>query len=637
MSLSRRTAMCFGMLAGSISESRSTELVAAQSAARARVSKIAAVCCAVAGLVVFIGCTNSSDSAGMDARACEEYTDVILGTPAANSSMNTEQAIYEIVQRGASATPCVVRLLREADKRELDYDLGYLIAYLDSDAKQSLFDALAEDPVSPKRLVAVIQAVTVARASLGYPLDRARESTVGFMVEQLAHPDLAVREAAVTALDVFVKPGDKQVVRSLIDVRDTLSARGQIGLAGALASAGSEGFPTLVDMLDHSDDWLAITVVRSIGRLAVSDDRALATLIKLLDDPRQTVAETAANQLGDHSAAAIPALLRRISSGDNSFLGVSAAVRALGRSGTQEEEVLRALAEMVESMDTSASTGLDAANALGRLSPAGLPYLLEALRSPSAEIRARSLNGLTMAGISARVALPLIRAEFGAGRAETTCPAALALWRMGHLARRALTVLRACEDPYLYEVAIPGSCEEAVPDLVHWLGEPDLRYIAVRALGELGDTAVTYLLPATSDLDPAIREAAIDGLRRVGVASRDVREAFVAAMGDPAPKVRASAALAYGETAGADPQETMAVLTKVLAAEQAAEARVGILGALVSVSCRTGIALDGLLEAALEDDDRFVRQSVLSQLIGLAHRADCIHTDAARKLQEPLK
>jgi HEAT repeat protein len=129
--------------------------------------------------------------------------------------------------------------------------------------------------------------------------------------------------------------------------------------------------------------------VVALAELPVSPPKRVAVLVKALRDSSARVRRRAARALGDfgmHAIPAVAALTAGLRDGDASVRRDSAG--ALGRLGPAATPAAAALVNLLREPDTR--TRVVVAAALKRIGRPAVPALLDALRNPDPELRARA-------------------------------------------------------------------------------------------------------------------------------------------------------------------------------------------------------------------------------------------------------
>lgn len=295
-------------------------------------------------------------------------------------------------------------------------------------------------------------------------LARAGASALPALLRALQDEDGYVRNGAAIALG---KIGNADAAEPLIaalrwrDDRvyaDDEDREARISAATALGklrvAAASLPLMTELDAVLKTDLTLASYIVEALGE--IGNDQAISTLASLVDHPDFDIQKAASYALAQMGTEGTDILLRIAS--DCARKGRVSAVKALGMKKVEAASpVLERI--LTDENDDKLVRG-QAAQALGRIgsAPTVLPLLLSTLQGRERELRSSALLGLA----------------------------------------------------FLHDAA-------AFESIVAQLGSPDLRYIAVVALGELGDMrACERLILMLASEDEALAFHAATALGRIG-------------------------------------------------------------------------------------------------------------------------
>jgi HEAT repeat protein len=230
-------------------------------------------------------------------------------------------------------------------------------------------------------------------------------------------------------------------------------------------------------------------------------------------------------------------------------------VVALAGGATAQESVSK-LSEALRSPDEKAR--IQAIDSLGRLGPGAkgaVGDLTAQLSDKSANVRAHAAHALQLIGPPAREAAAALTKTASDPDAHVRRNSIMALQSIGPEPESVLGVLsRALMDPEPpVRVAALSTLTElgeaALPVLAEALANPDTRYWAALALGELGPKAkpaVDGLTRALEDQRPEVRREALVALAHIGPDASSAVPAVMAALADPDGSVRHSAAFALG-------------------------------------------------------------------------------------------
>lgn len=203
----------------------------------------------------------------------------------------------------------------------------------------------------------------------------------------------------------------------------------------------------------------------------------------------------------------------------------------------------------------------DAANAVVKIGSPAVPFLIEALKTQSKQVRWRAASALAEIGAEASSAVPSLIAMLHDEDEYIRRIAAYALGKIGPQASSAVPdLIEALQDSdrnltmvAAYALGKIGSeASVAVPTLISTLqnANADVRLSAATALGRIGaqeKTAVPALIEALQDPDKYVRQGAADALGRFGAKANKGVPALITALRDKNKYVRLNAASALGQ------------------------------------------------------------------------------------------
>jgi len=477
-------------------------------------------------------------------------------------------AIEAIVRQDAGIVDVLVEQLEAADP---DTQLAAVVA-LGRLGDRRAAPALAAT-LTRSRALAVAGASALAR--IGDPL--AHDA----LLPLLAHPDAAVRQAAIGALNSLGHPDLGAQVRRLLSSDDATLRESAVRIAGYF------GFPDAVEALLAC----AADPVEGVRRAAVEhlpyldDPRSIDALVAAMRDPSPKVRAAAAQALAHAPRSVVEAPLLAALADEESWVRYYA-VRALGEHGigaarlaavADADPAMHVRIAAIEALGgTRDDAGADlllahaadprpdlaaaAVRALGRSRDArAAPALRAALRSDDDSVRLAAVTAFRSAGTTDAVAA----LQWTAAADTEDAVALAAVEAMGALARR------GAEDPGAAVAALIAATSETrtrdaaiaalsrLPEtrvgavaggLTH--AQPHVRRAAIAALGRMQrPEASAAIRTALDDEDPGVREAAVVALDRLG--ARGVgRKLALMAREDPSRAVRRAAAAAAGADAG---------------------------------------------------------------------------------------
>ena len=280
-------------------------------------------------------------------------------------------------------------------------------------------------------------------------------------------------------------------------------------LARALGALGAAAVPALVRLLESGERQTRRWAANALG--IARNPQAVAPLIRMLADSRSDVRKEAALALGEiRDASAVDPLIGALGSRDPETR--RAAATALGAVGS--EKAVDALISL--SGDPNESLQLAIVEALRRIgglrAGAGLRMMIDAGRKHVRDAALAALNALEFAPDNAqeRAAAALLADDFTAALRE------------GPAAAQALAATLESQDPLRRRRAAEALSSlrspDTAPHLVRALRDPDLavREAAAGALAAIGLPAVDWLIGALSHHDAGVQRLAARALGEIG-------------------------------------------------------------------------------------------------------------------------
>ena len=452
-------------------------------------------------------------------------------------------------------------------------DLQSTIADLDDrdwTVRQAAVRALGDSRSESKQVIAVLSAALkdpdsrvrrAAAEALGQIGEKAYRS-VPDLVEAYDDIDPGVVAAAARASGRMGRRASK-AVDDLTELLDHEDARVRVAASQALGQLGSRSRASAGDLnaalRDHDPNVRAAAAV-SLGQIGPKADVSISDLVRALDDADDAVSRAASDALVDIGKPAVPALVRALGNGDPIFL--QAVVDTLGRIGPASVGPLTENLEDREEADISRSYAAMALAQVADRDDSVVPVLVTALADERSGVRTSAAEALGYAGAAARAAVPQLIDTATDPREELLVRefaiAALVKIDPGNAdVEKALVYVVSDGNARIYEAAV-----EALTKIRAWRrGEPNVdeqvarlvreldggSVTAAESLGLIGDeaeAAVPSLVKALESEDPAMRDAALIALERIGPQSQTV-PALVQAMasGDLASRGAAAARL----------------------------------------------------------------------------------------------
>lgn len=359
------------------------------------------------------------------------------------------------------------------------------LALLKAREAAGLIAAEMKNLPEPTRVVAA-----TALGQLGDP------RAVPVLMESLLDPPAAVREAAAQALGALQDGrATEALIRRLRDQEPKVAA----AASAALDRLGANAVAPLISLLESPEPHLRRTAVDLLA--ARGDARAYAPLIDHLTDPDPVMKAAVFAALKKLGEPALQVLVQRLAKES--------------KPGPACEALLRmeraAVAPLIRCLNESKGVApVRAAELLGQMASADWMRAGGISNSGTGTSTKPKTNPVQAAIITA------LAQALADGRGQLCDAAARALVQHG---------------------------ATSVPSLLTTLrhGRPELRLLAARSLGQLGDArAVDPLVRALKDHDECVRQQIIQAL--AGFDDPGVVPALMRALNDPSPLVRATAA-----------------------------------------------------------------------------------------------
>lgn len=559
-----------------------------------------------------------------------------------------ETAVEAMAKTGSAGIQKIIALLKDRDtavRKMAAKSLGKLSA------------SGTADPVGP-----TLAAPAGLAAQHAAALQRLQGPILQALEQALTDPATAVRQEAVTALGRLGSPGLPGLRRALDDASDAVSQSAFY----ALGTMGREAAPILLPFIRDPAARKRVLAIRALGRMRELE--AASAMAAGLRDPEPEVRSETAVAFGEWGRLEDLTLLAR--DPETSVRGAVSTIFARA----QRPEALAGLTLLLQ--DRQSEIRRNAVIGLSGAGTSALPWLYLALEDPAVRVRREAvavLHGRSDSGTPARLAARLndedgetvqrllaalrqweprpLEVMLSAARSSNRLLHQRAIWVLAQWGDdRATPALLAAvrdEDPLTRAAAVQGLGRLSLLAPGEWWSEAavdaaaPVRAQAAWVIGKFQPpNGESLLLTLVEDQDPAVRVAALRGLKRVesprtvsAVLQRcaddqaparelavdllrlnqdaDVTRTLLTLTRDPEPRVRRAVmrAFAAGTRSGAT-----AVWTKALLDEDET----------VRVSAITGLghakhasAAAGLV-ASLEDEKLAVRQAAIDALTGMA-------------------
>lgn len=406
---------------------------------------------------------------------------------------------------------------RERDRNQAFLRFSYALAQIGPDAIPALTQALEGESV-PRRIGA-----TRALAQMGAPA----KTAVPAMLKNLAHRDDTLRKDTADAL---AQMGDASVP-GLIEVLNAKEPKQRQAAALALAQLGEQAktaAPALLTAAEkETDDLPRGAILAALTKTGADPARTAPLLLKAVRGENADLRHAALNALLTSPAnakTAVTTVTTELQSKDNGTRQRAAQLLArLGPAAAPAVPALieRAKAEPGEALYTSA---------LAEIGPRALPPLMEALSSKSGGDRKWVFHALSEMGAPAMTGLTdALRSPTASVRAG----AATALEGMPLEKHPAVKLLLTLTDDK----------------------DAQVRAAALKTLADVRSdrpAIIPKLEAALNDREPAVQKAAAIGLASAGAVEKVGANGLIALLNEPDPNTRRAAAQSlagFGEKA----------------------------------------------------------------------------------------
>lgn len=331
-----------------------------------------------------------------------------------------------------------------------------------------------------------------------------------------------------------------------------------VAVLALVSSAFAQTQEELIQRLKDPEAQIRRQAAEALGKQRA--EAAIAALVEVLKDKKESVRDAAGNALATIGQKAVPALASALK--DHDQVGRLSAAKALFQLGSESSEALPALTAALK--DKNIEIRIHAAATLGRLGPdakSALPALFEAARDTSnvgVQVRRLLPASVTEAAVRAsfqidpdcgaalaKAALPELTAALKGMDEGALLSAALALAWLGPHAKPALPALQeAYNDAYgITEFALRRAMNLIGVDITKELAELtkdprapiERRLKALEKLSSIkepGGHVISLLTKALKDPEPAIRAGAAAAVARVGPSAKAAIPALLDLLGD---------------------------------------------------------------------------------------------------------
>jgi HEAT repeat protein len=492
----------------------------------------------------------------------------LLGQPAVRKAVQDA-----LVRKGTQVTELLLEQLSEEDLETRKATVEALGRIGDARAVPALTNLLAEEPE-----LAVAAAEALAQIIQKRGGDRGAFEALLLLI---GHPDAAVRQAAISALDSLGHPDMPTAVVLALEDPNPYVRESAVKIAGYFAfsecldllfercadpdervrRAAIEHIPYLEDprvlpalalALESETPPVRAAAARAFS--VVESELAFPHLQQALSDPDPWVRYYAARSTGTHGYPEAVAALTQLVLADRAHQVRAAAVEALGRIAqlSQAETIVKLLAPLATDLGGDGDLARAAIAALGMIShPDALPPLLCALQSPNPLRRCDAVIALGKRGGEGAVgAIQWLAAsdpEANVMQAATEALARMsseeAIAALIDLSADQLRV-KACIAALLRTEARTGVSFEKQ---IEWIGrglthpQAQVRCAVVEVLTRLKHPHASELLTdALDDAEASVRLGAVRSLGYLGNRSAELKLATLSRT-DPDPVVRRAA------------------------------------------------------------------------------------------------
>jgi len=400
------------------------------------------------------------------------------------------------------------------------------------------------------------------RDESGRPDRAALPAVLTGLVEALDGPDDDLSGAAASVLSAIGRAGRLTDAGNVVPALVAALGRRELQSRAydALASIGKAALPALIQALSNPDRTIRLGAALALRGIGVEARDAVPALMASLredaEDPLETtVAEFAAQALGNIGDDAVPALMAALADDDRRVR--RGAARALGHMDpAMARSAVAALADATQDEDSRVRRA--SASALRHIGPdarAAVPVLTSRLADSDQWVRFSAIGALARIGDDGpAVASALVSAlrdpnEF----VRREAAGALGELRSGQAVPALVDVLRGADDALGAFVvsalgAIGARPDLTIPALVEAIrtGGPQTRNRAVHVIGRAGPAALTRVIALLEDPHSIVRRMAADALAYASEQPKDAVTALVIALRDRDPAVRSAVAHALG-------------------------------------------------------------------------------------------
>jgi HEAT repeat protein len=268
-------------------------------------------------------------------------------------------------------------------------------------------------------------------------------SEVGRVLGEIGSP--AATEALIALLDndshawvaagslAKIKPSPvaQALPKLYAKLRDPDRRIAAIGAIGSFGPEAKAAIPTLLKGMKANDNELRSSCISALANVGKGSPEVAEALLPLVDDADQEIQAVTIQSLGQIGALpkkCVPVLVKKLST-ENVYIR-SAAIRALGGF---HAEAASAVPLLLKEPFENEETRWHVVNTLGEIGPpasAGVPQLVELMKSEKPESRYGVVEALGKIGPAAAAALPVLEPLTKDERPHIRIPALLAYWKI---------------------------------------------------------------------------------------------------------------------------------------------------------------------------------------------------------------
>ena len=430
----------------------------------------------------------------LEGEAVERALVRLLGQPTAR-----KEVVEALVRYGERVTEL---LIEQLEHEEIETRKAAVIALGrigDARAVPALVEAMNEDA----------ELIILAAGALGKIGDRRAFEA---LLDLIGHPDAAVRQAVIAAINSLGHPEMEERARALLGDPNPRVRESAVKIAGYFGY--EQCADLLVERCSDEEESVRRAAIEHVPYL--EDDRVVGVLTDALENGTPRVRAAAAGAFAQvDTATAMPYLLKALNDGDAWVRYF--AIRSIGRhrSGEGLDQVAR-----LAQADSAEHVRIAAVDSLGKLDgPRAISVLASLIESGDLDLASAALKSLGQ--IDHEDALsPLLfalRSTEPARRRE-------ALQALGAQGRKSAVeamqwVAAADSEPSVAQAAIDALAHlgtpEAIAALVNLTAETARREACVEALSRLNEQKIELIGKGLTNAQSSVRRALVDALGRM--------------------------------------------------------------------------------------------------------------------------